>query len=182
MTRPLTRHGIDQLEEMFVKEQSDARVLKQLAQELPHMKKTPRAVALLTEVQNAIARGTSTVSPTPAVPRTNPSEPPIPQADLFSPPAPPASKPKPPKAVESAEPLPTPPPPLMPVEDAYKLLRATPTSTWESIEQTRRQLVQQASPSRTVGLIAEKRAQFQAAARRINAAYETLFQHRLKNG
>ena len=53
----------------------------------------------------------------------------------------------------------------MPVDDAYKLLKATPSSTWESIEQTRRELVQQASPARVSAMNAEKRAQLQAEAK-----------------
>ena len=66
----------------------------------------------------------------------------------------------------------------MPVEDAYKLLKATAGSTWESIEQTRRQLVQQAHPSRVKSLSPERRASALAEARRVNAAYEALSQLR----
>jgi DnaJ-domain-containing protein 1 len=63
---------------------------------------------------------------------------------------------------------------VMGVDEAYKALKATPGSAWESIEQTRRQLVQQAHPDCLASMGAEKRAQVQAAARRVNAAYAVL--------
>jgi curved DNA-binding protein CbpA len=62
----------------------------------------------------------------------------------------------------------------MPVEDAYKLLKATPGSTWESIEQTRRLLVEQSHPERLKAMAAEKRSSALAEATRANTAYATL--------
>ena len=64
--------------------------------------------------------------------------------------------------------------PAMPVEDAYKLLNATAGSAWESIEQTRRQLVQQSHPLHLKSMSAERRSQVLAEAKRANAAYLTL--------
>jgi DnaJ-domain-containing protein 1 len=66
----------------------------------------------------------------------------------------------------------------MPLEEAYKVLKATPGATWDSIEQTRRALVNQLHPSRWKPLSAEKRAQALAEAKRINAAYAALSQTR----
>lgn len=66
----------------------------------------------------------------------------------------------------------------MPVEDAYKLLKATAGSTWESIEQTRRQLVQQSHPARLKSMNPERRAQALTEAKRVNAAYAALSQAR----
>jgi hypothetical protein len=66
----------------------------------------------------------------------------------------------------------------MPLEDAYKALRATPGATWESIEQTRRALVQQSHPSRWASLNAEKRAKAIEEAKQVNAAYAVLSQAR----
>ena len=66
----------------------------------------------------------------------------------------------------------------MPLEEAYKVLKATPGATWESIEQTRRTLVHQSHPSRWKTLSAEKRAQALAEAKRVNAAYAALSQTR----
>jgi len=57
------------------------------------------------------------------------------------------------------------------VDDAYRLLKATPTSTWESIEQTRRQMVQQAHPSRVASLSPKKQTLARVKASRVNAAY-----------
>jgi DnaJ-domain-containing protein 1 len=64
--------------------------------------------------------------------------------------------------------------PAMSVEDAYKMLKATAGSTWESIEQTRRQLVQQSHPVRLKSMSAELRSRVLAEAKRANAAYLTL--------
>jgi hypothetical protein len=58
--------------------------------------------------------------------------------------------------------------------DAYKVLKASPTSTWESIEQTRRHLVQQAHPEHMAMLSPERRTQVQQEARRANEAYAVL--------
>ena len=66
----------------------------------------------------------------------------------------------------------------MPLDDAYKVLKATPGATWDSIEQTRRTLVQQSHPSRWKALNVEKRAQVLAEANRVNAAYAALSQAR----
>jgi curved DNA-binding protein CbpA len=66
----------------------------------------------------------------------------------------------------------------MPLEEAYKVLKATPGATWNSIEQTRRTLVNQLHPSRWKPLSTEKRAQALAEAKRINAAYAALSQTR----
>ena len=69
-------------------------------------------------------------------------------------------------------------PPSMPLEDAYKVLKATPGVPWESIEQTRRTLVHQSHPSRWKTLSTEKRAQALAEATRVNVAYAALSQAR----
>ena len=66
----------------------------------------------------------------------------------------------------------------MPLKDAYKFLKATPGARWESLEQTRRTLVQQSRPSRWKTLRIEKRTQALAEARRVNAAYAALSQAR----
>jgi len=62
----------------------------------------------------------------------------------------------------------------MPLDDAYKVLKATPGATWESIEQTRSTLVLQSHPSRWKSLSTEKRAQALAESKRVNAAYAAL--------
>ena len=68
--------------------------------------------------------------------------------------------------------------PSMPVEDAYKLFKATSGSAWESIEQTRRQMVQQSHPARLKSMSLEHRNQTLAEAKMVNAAYAALSQVR----
>lgn len=73
---------------------------------------------------------------------------------------------------------PTPPPPRavasMTVEDACKLLKTTPNATWESIEQTRRLLVQQSSPARISTMGLARRTQALEDAHRVNDATAVL--------
>lgn len=64
-------------------------------------------------------------------------------------------------------------PPLS-VEDAYKVLKATPGSTWEAIEHTRRQVVQQSNPDVLTLLREEARTLLIEQAQRANSAYEVL--------
>ena len=66
----------------------------------------------------------------------------------------------------------------MPVAEAYKLLKATPSSTWESIEQTRREVVQRSHPERVTLLSPERRSEVLSAAKRTNDAYIVLSRDR----
>jgi hypothetical protein len=68
---------------------------------------------------------------------------------------------------------------VMPLEDAYRVLRVASTSTWNVIELARRQLVQQASPAKTATLEVEKRSQLQEQARRANLACLSIWRIRL---
>jgi hypothetical protein len=186
MTRPLMQMGIGQLEELFAKSKADQKVLKQLEHELQY-RQVPRAVALLPEVQ-AVMYGEApstrpppapTVPPTPTIPEhqpelwARPTQQPVPapvpalqvvqtQPAVRPPSVPPASKPAAPPVV------------AMPVEDAYKVLKATSGSTWEAIEQTRRQLVEQSHPERLKAMAAERRSSALVEAKRVNTAYATL--------
>lgn len=187
MTRPLMQHGVGQLEEMFAKGKADPQVLKQLENELQY-RQVPRDVALLAEVQAAMYGGA--VAPeVPAVPAPPPARVPAPvsqQRGLWERPTAPAVVAPPPvvpvRTVTIAAKPPEPPPatkpasptPAMPLDDAYKVLKATPGATWESLEQTRRTLVQQSHPSRWTTLSTEKRAQALTEAKRVNAAYASL--------
>lgn len=177
MPRPLMQQGIGQLEAMFAKGKADAKLLKQLEHELQY-RHVPRAIALLTEVQAAMHGGET------ASPLARPTAPISKQPDLWGHPATPpvARTPVQVRTVAPAvNPLESQPvanliasPPTMPLEEAYKALKATPGATWESIEQTRRTLVHQSHPSRWKALSAEKRAQALAEAKRVNAAYAVL--------
>lgn len=66
----------------------------------------------------------------------------------------------------------------MGVEAAYQILRATPTSTWSAIEQTRREIVQRAFPAAIAALSLEKQTVIKADASKANAAYAVLRQVR----
>ena len=184
MARPLMQVGVGQLEELFAKSKSDQTMLRQLEHELQY-RQVPRAVSLLGEVQ-AVLYGAPPSTP-PAAARTMPTTPTTPagQPELWDrstqQPAPaivptvvperPAVRPLlvPPAAKPAALPL-----IAVPVEDAYKAFKATPGSTWESIEQTRRLLVQQCHPERLKAMTPERRSSALADARWVNAAYATL--------
>ena len=192
MPRPLMQHGVGQLEEMFDSGKADPKVLKQLESELQY-RQVPRAVALLAEVQAAMYGGAA-AQQVPIVPALPPARAPAPapvsqQPDLWGRSTSPAIVAVPPAApVRAVTPAIKPPeappvaaeapasPPHMPLDEAYKVMKATPGATWESIEQTRRTLVQQSHPSRWKTLSAEKRAQTLTEARRVNAAYAALSQ------
>jgi hypothetical protein len=192
MVRPLMQHGVGQLEELFVKSKTDPKVLKQLEHELQY-RQVPRAVALLAEVQAAMY-GASTASapaPAPAVRAPAPAIAPPPQPSLWDGLSPPTTQPTAPALQPTTAPvavrpalataptrLATPPAPAMPLDDAYKLLKATPGATWESIEQTRRLLIQASHPEKLRKLPESKRAQALTEASRVNAAYAALSQVR----
>lgn len=190
MPRPLMQHGVGKLEEIFTNGKADAKLLKQLEHELQH-RHVPRAVALLSEVQAAMHGGAAGPSQAPTVPATPPvlaEGPNSPQLELLEPPAtPPIASPLASvrmvtPAVISPELTPVSKSPAspfhMPLEDAHKVLKATPGAPWESIEQTRRTLVHQSHPSLWQTLSAEKRAQALADAKRVNLAYAALSQTR----
>lgn len=194
MSRPLMQQGVAQLEELFKRSRSDVNVLKQLEYELQH-RKVPKATTLLVEVQAAISgavpAGSSPDVLIPSFLSDKSSAPNIQQPELWDRPAltPVAAtatidSPSPPMLKVGAQlrtVVPSPPSPeepVMPLGEAYKILKATPSSTWESIEQTRRELVQQSLPSRIASLGAEKRLLAQAEAKRVNAAYAALWRAR----
>lgn len=189
MSRSLMQHGVGQLEEMFAKGKSDAKLLQQLEQELLY-RHVPRAIALLAEVQAAMSDGAAEPQ-TPTVPMSPPARATTPisqQPDLRGLPATPPAVPTP-APIRTVAPVVIPqepqpvakspaPSPTMLVEDAYKVLKVTPGATWESIEQMRCTLVHQSHPSRWEALSADKRAQALTEAKRVNAAYVALSQAR----
>lgn len=187
MARPLMQHGVGQLEELFAKSKADAKVLKQLEHELQY-RQVPRAVALLAEVQAAMYGLSPAPGPTPVAKPPAPPPTPAPQPSLWDTPAPRPAAPPPtaiaaPVAPRSAVAAAaawsaSPPAPTMPLEDAYKLLKATPGSTWESIEQTRRLLVQASHPEKARTLPEARRSQVLAEAKKVNEAYAALSQAR----
>jgi hypothetical protein len=61
-------------------------------------------------------------------------------------------------------------------DQAYRILKVNQSSAWESIEQSRRDLVSRSRPDRLAGLTPEKRALMQAESRLVNTAYRFLTQ------
>lgn len=185
MACSLMQHGVGQLEELFTKSKSDSKVLKQLEHELQY-RQVPRAVALLAEVQAAMYGLSPGLAPTPAVK----SPPSVPQPSLWdspastvrpaAPPPPAVTAPVAPRSAETAAPVrpAISPSPVIPLDDAYKLLKATPGSTWESIEQTRRLLVQVSHPEKVRTLPEARRSHVLAEAKMVNEAYAALSQAR----
>jgi hypothetical protein len=186
MPRPLMQLGVGDLEALFTKSRSDVKVLKQLEHELQY-RQVPRAQALLAEVQAAM----SGPAPAASAPSKPPPAPAPMQIGLWERPttqvtgtvSAPIAAPRPAEPIKgpvsSAVTTTTQPAqPLIPIDDAYKLLKATAGSTWESIEQTRRQLVQQSHPVRLKSMSPERRANALAEAKRANASYLTLSQIR----
>ena len=182
MTRPLLKLRTAQLEELFRENRSALKVLEQLEYEL-QFRKTAQAEYLLTKVQAAarVAKSGSLEA------QSQPMQPPASTVSGTDSITAPQTKEKtvstPPEArTPSSKPMVTPAPAnvalppsdTVSMADAYKKLKATPGTSWESIEQTRRQLVQASSPSRTASLSSEKRTELQADAKQINAAYAVL--------
>lgn len=188
MPRPLMQLGVGELEALFKKSKTHTKVLKQLENELQY-RQVPRAVALLAEVQTAMHNATY-AAPVPSglKPAVNPAPE---QTGLWegSTTAATSSIVVPIAAPRPADPIKTPAHPAVPkmpptsqpeidVDDAYKLLKATAASTWESIEETRRQMVLQSSPLITRSMSQDRRSQLLAEAKRINAAYSVLCKYR----
>jgi hypothetical protein len=183
MPRPLMQRGVGDLEALFARAKTDVKMLKQLEHELQY-RHVPRAVALLAEVQAALYGATSaTPAPVPPKEATSPQ-----QTGLWERPATPVV-PAPVATSRAEDPVKAPVAPAVPktqqaaspsmsVEDAYKLLKATSGSTWESIEQTRRQMVQQSQPARLKSMSPERRNQVLTEAKMVNAAYAALSQAR----
>lgn len=203
MLRPLMRQGIAQLEELFVASKSDQDVLAQLEEELQH-RQTSRAIALLVKVKSAKNNGSATglaiasAQEATSIRRTSNSQPDLwkksavepeslgsisvhdPAVATISYMANPSSvvdvpslrSTSPINSVDIAS--------TMSVTAAYAELKATPSSTWKSIEHTRRQLVQQAHPNRMATLSADQRTQALEKVKRVNAAYAVVRQFRWK--
>lgn len=184
MARPLMQNGIAQLEALFAASTTDVKALKQLEGELKH-RQVPRAVNLLAEVQAAL-RKTAKADTLPAAAEPSSAAPvPVAQAPRRQPAPAPSLRPDSQNAAPAAGPVAAPIPrslraaemsgvPTPSADAAYLLLKATPSTPWESVESVRRQLVDAAHPSRLAGSTPENRAQVQESARRANAAYAVL--------
>lgn len=170
MARPLQQLGIVGLEDLFVKSEGELQMLRDLEYELRH-RQVPRARSLLVKVRAAIKTVPETGISVAATPHLSDSPEHV-GGDLFGakhvprqePKSEGAAKVKSPACAVREVPVPS-------LSDAYKALKATSGSSWESIELTRRQLVQRASPALAID---DKRQQLQRDAENINAAYKVI--------
>ena len=172
--RPLLRHTIAQLEELFATKRTLADVLKELEAEL-QFRHVPRAVSLLAKVR-AVSKGGNL--PAPPKLRSFPRQPEISSA-ATSVVIPLATTVVPVVQAKSAPPTGEDVPTIT-LEEAYKLLRATAGSSWAEIEQVRRFLVQRAHPDNLAELSADKRTVVQADVKRANMAYSVILQSKIK--
>jgi hypothetical protein len=198
MARPLLAHNIGQLEALFEASKTEVKMLKQLEGELRH-RKVPRAVALRTAVQEVIQSSqivaaqdfSDSIMPpvthhgvlTNATVTANVGAlavtlvAPVPAASAVT------------MAAEETDQAQSPVQPCDPITaadqgprinselaDAYRTLRASPNSTWETIELNRRQFVQQTHPDSMARMTSEQRLQIQDQVERINAAYALIRQ------
>lgn len=168
MSRPLMQLGIMEMESLFAKSRRDMQVLRNLEAELQH-RQVPRARNLLERVRAAVKATTPTVASEPATVVHTTMAPSQSELGLSNPA--PSDRP----VVEAVEPKPLQQIPKelpsISLVDAYRLLKASPGSSWESIEFARRQLVQRASPEIAPK---EQRTRLQEEADRINNAYKAI--------
>ena len=179
------RHGVDQLAELFTKSRADPKALEQLEHELQY-RQVPKAVALLADVRAAMHGTKDAEAPTEALPPQLARYPEIwnrtatltsaVSSAVTAPVRAPVSTPT--ADSSHAQPRRSCAVSTMTVDDACKVLKTTLSATWESIEQTRRLLVQQSSPARTASMSAEMRGHAIAEAARVNVAYATLSRSR----
>lgn len=180
--RPLMQTGIELLERLFRGSKDNATELAKLEAELSH-RSTQRAVSLLRLVRLAqrqlaqSGQGDSKVRTTSEPDLFDTAAPPppkLPHEDIEDPAFSKRMKPPTPLA-----PVAPPIPEAMTVDEAYRVLKVTASSTWEAIEQARRELVQRASPENIERVSHEKRAALLAETKKANAAYRVLAQVRI---
>lgn len=198
MKRTLMQLGIAALEDMFATSKTDAKVLRQLENELKY-RQVPRAVALLEQVQVAMKRLASEV-PAPGLQAALPLEPEGASALESSPPPQPdhglpsvrvsattavgaraetqrsaqATATKAEKVLRPPAPGKRAPVPAMSVDDACKLLKVSLGASWQEVELSRRKMVLLSHPRHVVGMLPERQEVVRNEARRVNAAYATI--------
>jgi hypothetical protein len=204
--RPFISKRIDEMEQMFKSSGKELLTLKALENELVH-RSTPRAVSLLRTVRKNLslpqftgsARDTNLFDPNTLNTKVdNPQPPkraePVPGLKLGPSQAPqPVSVTKPiiapPCLASRGEPLPFPSPAeprlevgeaIMSPEEASKVLQVTLGADWETIEKSRREIVEKSHPAKVRSLSPERRRGLIEHARRANEAIQVLLGVRIQ--
>lgn len=204
--RPFISKRIDEMEQMFKSSGTELLTLRALENELVH-RSTPRAVSLLKAVRKNLslpqfigrATDTNLFDPKPTTTKLANSAPPqrvepIPGlAPKPSQATPPASNAQPtiplPRLVSRGEPLPFPAhvgtrsevgDAIMSPEEASKVLQVTLGADWETIEKSRREIVQKSHPDKVRSLTLERRRALIEHARRANEAVQILLNSRIQ--
>ena len=174
MPRPLIQHGVGHLEALFASSKTNLKMLKQLEHEL-QFRQVPRALALLDQVQIAMPAA----GPASAIKGTISEK----QPNLCAQPpeVQPAAPPPPRPSTQRATPEPLPAADVtqrlassMAIDDACKVLKVLPTSSWQDVELARRQLVKLSHPAHIAALSPEHRDQVRSEAMQVNTAYLVL--------
>ncbi len=177
--RPFMQRKIADLEVLFSASQTDQNTLRLLEYELG-FRQVPRAVALLKAVRAVLSGSAPAIPPAPKT--ISLQKPILPrQSGLWESPAlavPPVSSGTPTPVEKTKNSCDA--PGTMTLDEAYRILHSTSGSTWESIEQNRRELVQKAHPDILLHMTPEKRAAVQAEARRVNEAYRLIRDERIE--
>src|SRR5665213_1198955 len=151
--RPLLRHTVAQLEEMFAAKPSDTGTLKALDTEL-QFRNVPRATALLRKVKSALTGGSLLV---PSVQPELFTSARVPILSIAQPIMTPPAVILPKAVAKPAPPVAEIPP--MALDEAYKALRVTAGASWAEVEQSRFKIVQRAHPDTVAELSAENASQ-----------------------
>lgn len=169
MNRPLMQNGIGELERMFESCQADPQTLEALEYELK-FRSVPRAATLLSRVRR-ISNGAQAIPVPSQEPLFEHQLTPPARQDQF-PIASPILEIAIPNQEQSQSRL------KVSVEDACKILKVTPNTPWNTIELSRRDIVELSRPDRLAKVSEEKRLALIEEARKANAALEALLQSR----
>jgi hypothetical protein len=172
MNRPLMQSGIGELERMFDSGPADPQILEALEYELK-FHSVPRAASLLSKVQRA-----SSGAPLIPVPSQEPLFDHEPSARARQASLPMTAIVR--EAGASSEELPKSQLKVS-VEDACKILKVTPNAPWNTIEQSRRAIVELSRPDHLLKTTEEKRQALRENAYEANAAFSALLQARRAN-
>jgi hypothetical protein len=205
--RPFISKRIDELEQMFKSSGTDLLTLNALENELVH-RSTPRAVSLLKTVRKNLSlpqfidsvKDTNlfdlqSITTKVAGPALAQRVEPVPRLTLKTPQAPPpvsVTKPAIPplRLISRGEPFPFPAPAgprlevgdaIMSSEEASKVLHVNLGADWETIEKSRREIVQKSHPDKVRMLPPERRRAIIEHARRANNAALVLLGLRIQD-